>query len=141
MINGQKYRDKLGKLKSGISVPLNGLNRTFGTLEVLNKKYKNQLVDFDNDDVYILMLVGTIISGIIADFRRRDKLDLYREMTQMLIKLQSEKNNFVLQDVYQFVVNNLVGSQTAYKVAIIRIANKNKEFEITEQAKTEDIFC
>lgn len=139
MINGQKYRDKLGKLKSGISVPLNGLNRTFGTLEVLNKKYKNQLVDFDNDDVYILMLVGTIISGIIADFRRRDKLDLYREMTQMLIKLQSEKNNFVLQDVYQFVVNNLVGSQTAYKVAIIRIANKNKEFEITEQAKTEDI--
>ncbi len=133
------YRENLGKLKGGISVPLNGLNRTFGTLEVLNKKHNNKLIDFDNNDVYILMLIGTILSSIVADFKRKDKLRIYNEMTQMLIKLESEKNNFVLQDVYQFVVNNLVGSQTDYKVAIIRIVNKNKEFEIAEQAKTEDI--
>ncbi|MGK7957654.1 MAG: GAF domain-containing protein [Crocosphaera sp.] len=140
MINGQTYRDKLGQLKSIMSVPLNGLNRTFGTLEVFNKKDNNRLIDFDNDDVYILMLFGTIISGMIADFRRRDKLSMYSRMAQMLIKLESKKSSFVLQDVYQFVVNNLVSSTTAYKVAIIRIANKNKEFEIAEQAKTEDIY-
>ncbi len=140
MINGQRYRDKLGQVKSGISVPLNGLNRTFGTLEVLNKQKDNKLIDFDNDDIYILMLVGTVLSSIVADFRRKEKLHIYHEMTQMLIKLESEKNNFVLQDVYRFVVNKLVASKTEYKVAIIRIFNKNKEFEIAEQAKTEDIL-
>ncbi|MGB5770840.1 MAG: hypothetical protein WBM32_13385 [Crocosphaera sp.] len=37
MINAYRYKGKLGELKCGISVPLNGSYRTFGTLEVLNK--------------------------------------------------------------------------------------------------------
>ena len=77
------------------------------------------MIDFDNDDVYILMLIGTIISGIIENFRTRNKLRIYNEMTEMLIKLESEKNNFMIQNVYQFVVDNLVDSTTPYKVAII----------------------
>ncbi len=37
LIFGQQYKEKLGFLGSGISVPLNGTHRTFGTIEVLNK--------------------------------------------------------------------------------------------------------
>ena len=139
IIDVQFYLKKLGQFKNGISVPLNGVNGTFGTIEVFNKIDNNILIDFDNDDVYILMLIGTIISGIIENFRTRNKLRIYNEMTEMLIKLESEKNNFMIQNVYQFVVDNLVDSTTPYKVAIIRIVNDDKELEIAEKAKSEDI--
>ncbi|MGB5596955.1 MAG: ATP-binding protein, partial [Crocosphaera sp.] len=139
MTNGQFYRDNLGKLKGGISVPLNGLNRTFGTLEVLNKKVNEKLVDFDQDDVYILIIVGTLVANRVADFRRQNKLKIYHQMTQMLIELESKENSFKLKKVYEFVVENLAINLIDYKVSILRIANKKKEFEIQAEAGTSDI--
>jgi GAF domain-containing protein/anti-sigma regulatory factor (Ser/Thr protein kinase) len=175
MTNGSLYRKKLGKLKGGISVPLNGLNRTFGTLEVLNKKVNEKgashfctlaflrgaeslglclvwvmllqkwdapnekLVDFDQDDVYILIIVGTLVANRVADFRRQNKLKIYHQMTQMLIELESKENSFKLKKVYEFVVENLAINLIDYKVSILRIANKKKEFEIQAEAGTSDI--
>jgi GAF domain-containing protein len=53
---GSSYFKKLGILKSGISVPLNGFHRTFGSLEVLNKKDEDE---FTPDDIYCFSLQKT----------------------------------------------------------------------------------
>ena len=67
------YIEKLGDLKCGISVPLNGRYRTFGTLEVLNKlgdlRFNNLPI------IWLLLREINCMAGIIFLRESLDKLD------------------------------------------------------------------
>jgi signal transduction histidine kinase len=130
------YLEKLGDLRGGISVPLNGRYRTFGTLEVLNKIDKSE---FSSDDVYWLTIIGTSVANFISDFRRRKELDVFTEMTQKLIAVEATERNFDLQEVYDFVVKKITEDYTPYKACILRIANENEDLEFKARHGTQDI--
>ncbi len=138
MNNGDKYNEKLGGLRCGISVPLNGLNRTFGTFEVLNKD-KSSGNEFTEDDVYWLMLIGTNVANIISDFRRREKLKIHHYMIEKLISMEAPKNNFNLEKIYKFVAKQLTSKLTYYKACIIRITDDQEDLEIRAKSYTSDI--
>ncbi len=125
------YIEKLGDLKHGISVPLNGLNRTFGTFEVLNKVDLNGCLDkkgFSSDDVYWLMLIGTIVANFISEFRRKEKLKLFNELNEKVLLLENVDRNFSLKtEVYKLVAKELTSESTAYKACIIRIVDEENE--------------
>ncbi len=76
------YLEKLGNLKCGISVPLNGKYRTFGTIEVLNKLDNN---NFAYNDVYWLTHIATSVANYISDFRRKKEVDGFTEITQKFL--------------------------------------------------------
>ncbi|OUL17874.1 hypothetical protein BV378_37630 [Nostoc sp. RF31YmG] len=142
MNNGILYREMLGELKCGISVPLNGLNRTFGTLEVLNSQDQH---GFTSDDIYWLMLIGTNLANFLSFFRRREKQKLINLMIEKFISLALIDKNFDLKEVYQFVADALVGNLpkfynlTTFKACIIRLVNENEDLEIKAKSHTNDI--
>jgi nitrogen-specific signal transduction histidine kinase len=135
---GKEYQDTLGYLRCGISVPLNGLNRTFGTLEVLNKSDSN---GFQNEDLSWLMLISTTVSKIISDFGRRKNLEEYNKITQEIISLGAEHkfNQNEFTKILESIADDLVSDLTPYKVCILRIKNKNNELEIVKISTTNDI--
>jgi signal transduction histidine kinase len=138
MRNRNRYLEKLGQLRCGISVPLNGVSRTFGTIEVLNKQENI----FSSEDIYLLIIIGTNVANYIVDFRRKKRLGIYKEMTAMLIDSEFDERNIDLHDFYQTVANKLTEDFTPYKACIIRIADEKDDLEIRGKSSNldEDVF-
>jgi signal transduction histidine kinase len=140
MSNGKEYDYMLGGLRCGISVPLNGINRTFGTLEVLNK---NQNVEngFTEDDVYWLMLIGTYVSNAIIEFRRQSKLQLYNYLNGKLLSLDASKEIALcdLNNIIQRIADSITSESTFFVACIIRIVNEKENLEIRGRSHSEDI--
>lgn len=134
----KEYKDMLGALRCGISVPLNGLNRTFGTLEVLNKSDES---GFQTEDLYWLMLIGTTVANLISDFGRRKKVDVYNNITKKIISLEAEHkfNPDEIKGILGLIAGDLISELTPYKVCILRTKNENNELEIIKIATTNDI--
>lgn len=88
------YLEKLGNLRSAISVPLNGRYRTFGTIEVINKLDDNK---FSYNDVYWLVLVANNVANFISEFIRKREIDAFTEITQKLIYIEANEKNLHLQ--------------------------------------------
>jgi signal transduction histidine kinase len=129
------YLEKLGDLKCGISVPLNGRYRTFGAIEVLNKIGG----EFSRDDVYWLMIIATSVANFISDFRRRKELDVFTQLTQKLVAVEVIDREFDLQRIYDFVVEKITEEYTPYKACILRIVNENEDLEFKAWHATQDI--
>jgi signal transduction histidine kinase len=127
MVYTRPYLEKLGCLRCGISVPLNGSSRTFGTLEVLNKQDSE---GFSQEDVYWLMIIGTNVANFIVNFRKKKRLRAYQKVTQILVDLEASDRSFSLEKFYQLVANELVSDFTPYKACIIRIADEKNDLEI-----------
>ncbi len=142
MNNGSLYETKLGDLRCGISVPLNGLNRTFGTLEVLNSQSPN---GFTSDDLYWLMLIGTNLANCISTFRRKEKQKLVNYIIENFISLAVIDNNFNLEEVCQFIADALVNilsgfsDITTFKACIIRLVDENEDLEIKAKSHPSDV--
>ncbi|NET16973.1 MAG: GAF domain-containing protein [Okeania sp. SIO1H6] len=138
---GTFYKNKLGNLRCGISVPLNSLNRTFGTLEVLNSKAPD---GFTNDDIYWLMLIGTNLTNYISTFKRREKQKLVNHIIENFISLAVIDKNFDLKEVFQFIADALVGilpefpDIMKFQACIIRL-NESEDLEIKAKSYTNEI--
>lgn len=126
----QEYVDKLGKLDRGISVPLNGLHRTFGTVEVLNTEDDR---DFTQEDIIYLMFIGQLISNFIANVKRKHKQRVYNNLTEKLVEIEANGHIESLKSIYDYVVKELISAKTSYAVCIIRVDNGNEEFAIAAQ--------
>jgi hypothetical protein len=133
---GQRYVDKLGRLEQAISVPLNGLNRTCGTLEVLNKNNGNK---FTPKDINYLMLIGSVASSFISDIRRKHKQEIYNKITKSIFIVETSRNAVNLKEIYEFLATSLIAPVTCYKVCIIRKVNEQGDFEVMVEKGTEDI--
>jgi signal transduction histidine kinase len=130
MINENPYLQKLGQLKCGISVPLNGPNTTFGTIEVLNKSAEANQDKFSLEDVYWLTQIGTIVANFIVENRRKERFRIYKKLLEYLVTLENDYRNFKLSEVCQFVVEKVTTDFTPYKVCIIRIPDEGDGLNI-----------
>ncbi len=110
-----EYEEKIGPLRNGISVPLNGANRTFGTIEVINKIDG----DFTQRDLCWLTIVGAHISSAISRLRKNKQEDV----TKYLINtLASNKNvGKRIDEIAQKIADLLVKEAiTPYKLCTFR---------------------
>ena len=130
------YLEKLGNLKCGISVPLNGRYRTFGTLEVLNKLDDSE---FSKANVYWLTLIATSVANFVSDFRRKKDVDGFTEITQKLIDVEVDNKDFHLEKVYDAVVEKVTEDYTPYKACILRIANEYGDLECKAKSGASDV--
>ena len=132
------YLEKLGNLRSAISVPLNGRYKTFGTIEVINKLDDNK---FSYHDVYWLTHIATIVANLISDFIRKKEVDAFTEITQKLIYVETSDNEFdsTEQEVYDLVVEKITEDYTPYKACILRIANDHGDLECRAKSGTSDV--
>ena len=131
---GVQYLDKLWDLKSGISVPLNGLHRTFGTLEVLNKRGNDE---FTSDDIYRFMLIGNLVANHISHYKREYIKYVYNQLTDWLVRVESEQ--IESQEINTFLAKALISETTPYKVCIIRKIDDQGDLQNLAKEKTEDI--
>lgn len=117
-----EYLNKLGKLSSIIAVPLNGKNKTYGVLRVINKIDSNaNITDFFDSDYAAIFFLAGVISCRISNFRRDTQGDFLRDIKNSLIK--SERITFNYLNCYQETLDFLISFQTAFKVAILRVKN------------------
>lgn len=133
---GKFYKDKLGKLKCGISVPLNGLSRTFGTIEVINKQDNRE---FQEAELYWLMLIGTSVANLIVSFSRKRKKEVYDKLTEVLVDLDIKERNFNLETVCQYAADQIIADFTSFQVCIIRIADENDDLEMKAKSNTSQV--
>jgi hypothetical protein len=131
---GSEYLNKLGKLKSGISVPLNGFHRTFGTLEVLNKRGSGE---FTSDDIYRFMLMGNLVANHISHYKREYRKYVNNQLTNWLFRVESEQID--LEEINKFLAKALISEPTPYKVCVIRKIDERGNLMNHAKEKTEDI--
>lgn len=113
MIYGAEYLDKLGALKSGISVPLNGFHRTFGSLEVFNKQGSDE---FTPDDVYLLMLIGSLIANHISHYKREYRKYVDNQLTNWLFRVELEQ--VYLKEINTFLAKALISETTPIRFVL-----------------------
>jgi signal transduction histidine kinase len=135
---GKQYLEKLGELKSGISVPLNGFSRTFGLLDVMNKQDAQGLTEFTEEDVYFLMLISTLVASHISNIGRQHRTKIYVKLTDWLFKSSSKSVKF--KEVCEYLAKELISETTPYKVCIIRKVNEDDFFEDLAKESTPDII-
>ncbi|MDJ0900815.1 MAG: GAF domain-containing protein [Xenococcus sp. MO_188.B8] len=128
---GKKYEEKLGFLHSGISVPLNGSHRTFGTIEVLNKQNSNGEPDptiaLTKEDLCWLTVVGAHVSSAFSRLRKAKEDEIISFLSSQLVKSTDEQNDNKKTTVYQSVADHLVNHQLMpYKACIIRVLEEDK---------------
>lgn len=131
---GSDYLKKLRYLRSIISVPLNGFHRTFGTLEVLNKKGNDE---FTPDDIYRLMLIGNLIANHISHYKREYRRYVDDQLTDWLVRVESEQIDSI--EINTFLAKVLISETTPYKVCIIRRVDDQGDLQNLAKEKTEEI--
>lgn len=134
---GQEYLEKLGRLKQAISVPLNGLHRTLGTIEVLNKNKDDSR--FTENDTYYLMFIGNLVSSFISNVKGQHRQTIYNQITEWLFNAESKTEPIKMKEIYGFLAKSLIHPVTPFKVCIIRAINEHGDFEAIVQEGTEDI--
>jgi hypothetical protein len=127
--NRERYLKKFGKLNCAIAVPLNGRNKTYGVLRIINKLDENNLISdscfSEETDLSLISFLGGAIAAAISNFHRDTQNEIFRYMQDSLVN--SDSYQFDYSSFYQKILNFLTGSETAFKVAILRVRNKNSD--------------
>jgi len=138
--HGREYFQKFGFLKSGVSVPLNGTHRTFGTIEALNRKKPDNSIDRDGiyleSEVCWLTLVGAHVSAAISRIRRQEESNIYTNISRKLA--DPDDNKIESTEVYNSIAEQFIDSLTPYKVCILRVAH-GENLYVVERSCSQDI--
>lgn len=141
-LNGETYRKKLGVLRCAVSVPLNGTHRTFGTLEVINKRIRldestSHVYDaYEDSEICWLTILGGHLSSAISRIRRKAENKLYANISRKLADPDNRKTSS--QKVYKSITDQFVGKLTPYKACTIREGHGQKLL-VVERSCTSDI--
>ena len=133
---GRDYQEKLGELRCGISIPLNGTSGTFGSLEVLNK---NTQTKFTYEDLVWLSLIGSNLSGIIRLFISKEYNETFQSLVDILVSLKPNSSGFDLNSICERITNLVISRFTPYKVCIIRVPDSDESLRVKAQSYTADI--
>ena len=126
--NRQEYISKIGSLNCAIAIPLNGRNRTYGVLRVVNKVKKNPVTgkitpsqdSFTRDDVKLLLFLATYIANTLSNFRRDIQTEIFKYQSRLLIQPPYDIETSA-KELYQEVVDLLVQNpETAFNAGILR---------------------
>lgn len=124
-----EYSKKLGNLNCALAVPLNGQNKTYAVLEVINKIHPNtgkilrNCCIFTQDEIYWLSAIASAVATALSNIRRNRQTQLESDISNFLVNYQDE------QQAYDEVVTRLISEHTAFKVCILRIRNKSNILE------------
>lgn len=116
------------KLHCAIAVPLNGQNKTYGVLQVINKVdfRTGNLLDycsFAPNEIPLLSAIGSFVATAISNFRRDRQNKLYADLSNLLI--QSPSATTELQETYDRIVQGLISDETAFEVCILRVKTRD----------------
>ena len=131
--NRNAYLEKLGELSSAIAIPLNGQNKTYGILRVINKidKETKEIIpnsQFSSEEVDWLSVIGAFVANVISNYRRDRQSKLYSDLSRFLA--ESDHEGFNPKLVYNEVVNRLVSEETAFKACILRIRTESNTLKV-----------
>ncbi len=118
--SAREYKNKLGELRCAISIPLNGRNKTYGVLQVVNKiDSEKQLFPsdalFSKEDFVWLSFLAASVASALSNFRTAIQGKILQYLGRLLIK-PSHRN--VYQEVISLLVNN---PETSFKAGILRV--------------------
>jgi GAF domain-containing protein len=124
---GEQYKEKIGDLNCGISVPLNGTHRTFGTIEVINKTNSNtgkSNLFFSEKDLCWLTVVGAHVSSAISRLRKIKEDQIIGYLTDQLIGRNTNSTSDTINDIARTVTDILTQDNLLpYKACIVRFEN------------------
>ncbi|NEP14491.1 MAG: GAF domain-containing protein [Symploca sp. SIO2C1] len=137
--SSQKYSQKLGSKRCIIAVPLNGHNKTYGVIEVINKVdlktgKPHPSCGFAREEIHWLSAIGSYVATAISNSRRNKQNQLYTDLLNCLVEPRQNP-----QEVYQKVTCRLCSPETAFKVCIIRVITKSEILEEVAKCKVEEI--
>ncbi|BAU12607.1 hypothetical protein LEP3755_31380 [Leptolyngbya sp. NIES-3755] len=132
----RQYEETFGKLHSAIAIPLNGRNKTYGVLRIINKITENEkgektvLSDhFKIEDVRLLLSLSNYVSTTLSNFRRDVQGHILKYLSHRLIG-NFDRSPTALHDLFQDIVDLLVENpETAYQAVILRIKDENGDFK------------
>jgi hypothetical protein len=130
----EHYTNKLGMLNCGIAVPLDGRNKTFGVLAIINKVDEKTGIPlnscaFSNDEYFWLSEICSLIATAISNYRKSQQDRFENDLAELLISSPQVEQP---ADVYKEVVRRLTSENTAFKACVIRIKNEAGELEVIE---------
>ena len=133
----KEYEEKLGPINCGLAIPLDGRNKTFGVLSILNKidskndkPLKTQCA-FSSNDFFWLSEIGFLISTAISFFRIKKQDEFENDLANLLIESsfqESERRD----KIYRGVVKRLISKNTAFKACVLRLKNECDELVVQE---------
>ena len=95
---GKLYKNKLTFLKNGLSAPLNGVRRTLGTIEAINRINNQNEPDanlkYYRGDENWLKTLGEVVSDAVNRLRKKWKEDIIAEINFLANASISEINEF-----------------------------------------------
>lgn len=130
-----RYFEKCDSLGRAIAVPINGRNRTYGVLRIINTidpqtKEIVEDADFKEIDVVWLSLLATYIASALSNFRRDLQTKILEHLNYQLANPASSTNNYYEEtlDYYQGILDLLVmNSETAFKAGVLRLIDDDTQ--------------
>ncbi|MEL7005514.1 MAG: GAF domain-containing protein, partial [Bacteroidota bacterium] len=124
------YSKILGKVESIIFFPLDGRNRTYGIIEVINKvrplsedssdnSESMDFVSFQERDIDFLADFSTYVSTAISNSKHVGQIKLLAKLGQNLVKARVTDG---LSKTLNLALQNLVSSKTSFEACILRVA-------------------
>lgn len=142
--HGKDYANKLGFLKCGISVPLNGTRRTFGTIEVINRVdpttgNADASLGFSESDVCWLTVVGAHVASAISRLRKKDEDKIFATISRVLAdpELEGYPVHSMRQSVYALIAEKLVDQLMPYKACVLRLTFDGRSLIVTDKAHSD----
>jgi GAF domain-containing protein len=126
------YDEVLGGLRCGMAFPLDGNNRTYGVLVIMNKidqKTGNIMLNscaFSDEEYSWFSEISSLIAIAMSSFHRGEQDKLENDLSKLLVE-DSPK-----EKVYQEVVKRLTSENTGFKACVLRIKNEKEELEVVE---------
>lgn len=120
------------ELHCAIAVPLNGQNRTYGVLQVINKvdSSSGELLDycsFAPNEIPLLSAIGSFVATAISNFRRDKQNKLYADLSNLLVRSPSAATELQeTQETYDRIVQRLISEETAFEVCILRVKTRGE---------------
>jgi hypothetical protein len=130
----KRFAKITGDVDSGVAVPLNGANKTFGVLVILNKLDipKSQRGFSENEANWLSHFMGPFVARKISDLRKEQQKNVISFLENKLRKTSSEDSEQA-NEVYQAIVDRLISDNTSFTACILRIKHDN---ELKETARS-----
>lgn len=128
----QLYSKRLGKVKCIASFPLDGQNRTYGVLEIVNKLPNPELSSsisevqekninrIQEEDIKFLADFSTYVSSCISNAKHEERNKLLSILGQTLVKARITDG---LNKTLNSVLKHLVSSRTSFEACILRVVD------------------
>jgi hypothetical protein len=139
---GKNYSEKLGFVRCGLSVPLNGTRRTFGTFEVLNRidtktKMPTSNLVFSDVDVCWLTILGAHVSAAISRLRKKDEEGIFSTIIEILADPLLESSHADSLSPYSIIAGKLVDHLMPYKVCIVRLTYDGESLGVDAKSNSD----